>query len=295
MINSILTLIILVILIHAYNAGAIAYDKLQTSYNFTDHILVLTKTDIEGLGLINSASKPELHISQLSEETSFYIELSYNSDKSEILNKDILSKALREMTTIFIGSGFTYVDKEQADMIAKVYIDAEISDYKKGVSKKYDFLSKVTIKVYEKNNELIEQSNQNEFLSGENLTKLAVDSISKSSSRAAKDIVASLSKVTKNHQEKTPEVISKLKIDVQFEGEVNYKFFELINNVIKDSSSRFKVLKRTIKYGESFNLLVLSKLESQRLAEYIIDNVPIKDSFEVINITDNSVVFRINK
>ena len=51
------------------------------------------------------------------------------------------------MNTIIIGSGFTYVSKEQADLIVKVYIDAEISDYKKGGAKIYDFLCKVTIKV----------------------------------------------------------------------------------------------------------------------------------------------------
>ncbi len=78
-----------------------------------------------------------------------------------------------------------------------------------------------------------------------------------------------------------------------FEGAANYKFFEIINNLIKDSSTKLKVLKRTIKYGDSLNLLVLSKMESQKLAEHIIDKIPNKDSLEVTSVSDNRVVFRI--
>jgi hypothetical protein len=292
MINFTIALFTLIILPSFLGADVVVCSELFRDDKAADQISHLAKADINAAKLTNSVSDTKNHISQLSEDSSFYIELSYNSDKSEVLNKDILSKALREMTTIFIGSGFTYVGKEQAELIAKVYIDAEISDYKKGGAKIYDFLSKVTIKVYEKNDKLIEQSNKNIFLSGENLEQLAVSSISKSSSLAAKDIVANLGKV-KDTEQQAPEIISKLKIELLFEGTANYKFFEIINNIISNASSSLKVLKRTIKYGDSLNLLVLSKLESQKLAEYIIDNIPDKDSLEVTNVTDNRVVFRI--
>ncbi len=198
------------------------------------------------------------------------------------------------MTTTFIGSGLTYVEKNRADIIAKVYIDAEVSDYKKGQSKLYDILSKVTIKVYDKNNTLIEQANSNEFSTGSNLKELAIDSIRISCAKAARDIVAGLDSMASSSEDSKTQVITKLKIELLFEGEVNYKFFETVNKLIKDSSSKFKVLKRTIKFGESFNLLVLSSIDSQKLAEYLIENMSIKDSFEVINVSENRLVFRLN-
>ena len=150
----------------------------------------------------------------------------------------------------------------------------------------------MTIKVYGKNNKLIKESNKNLFLSGENLEQLAVSSISKNSSLAAKDIIANLGKV-KSADQQAPEITSKLKIELLFEGTANYKFYEIINNLIKDSSTKLKVLKRTINYGDSLNILVLSKMESQKLAEHIIDNIPNKDSLEVTSVSDNRVVFRI--
>ncbi len=292
MIKFTLTLFTLIIIPSLLNANVLVDNESFPEGKAPNQTLLITKVGINTANLKNSVGKPEYHISQLSEDSSFYIVLSYNSSKSEVLNKDILSKALREMTTIFIGSGFTYVSKEQADFIVKVYIDAEISDYKQGGAKIYDFLCKVTIKVYDKNNKLIKESNKNLFLSGQNLDQLAVSSISKTSSLAARDIVASLGKV-KNADQQTPETTSKLKIELLFEGAANYKFFEIINNLIKDSSTKLKVLKRTINYGDSLNLLVLSKMESQKLAEHIIDNIPNKDSLEVTSVSDNRVVFRI--
>ena len=295
-IKFILKLFTLIILIpHLPASAEVSFidNKLSAENLFANQILLLQEIDRNTENLIISVSIPEYQISQLSEDSSFYIELSYNSDKSEVLNKDLLSKALREMTTIFIGSGLTYVGKEQADFIVKVYIDAEISDYKKDGAKTYDFLSKVTIKVYEKNDKLIEQANKNIFLSGQNLEELAVSSISKSSSIAAKQIVASLGKKEDNAQQQTPDIAPKLKIELLFEGAANYKFFEIINDLLKDSSTKLKVLKRTIKYGDSLNLLVLSNLESQKLAEHIIDNIPNKDSLEVTNVSENRVVFTI--
>lgn len=294
MIKFTLALFAFIVLMPSLNTKAIVYNDFYQDKLFGNQELALVQGEVKSTILQSSGSKSAYHISQLSEENSFFIELSYNSDKSEVLNKDILSKALREMTTTFIGSGFTYVSKQEADLIAKVYIDAEISDYKQGESKIYDFLSKVTIKVYDKKNKLIEESNKNIFLSGSNLEQLAISSISKSSSLAAKDIIGNLGKITKRY-EGTKDVISKLKIELLFEGSSNYKFFEIVNSLIKDSSSNLKVLKRTFKYGESFNLLVLSKLDSQELAEYIIDNISNKDSFEVINVTDNRIVFRIKQ
>jgi hypothetical protein len=292
MIKFTLTLFTLIIIPSLLNANVLVDNESFPEGKAPNQTLLITKVGINTANLKNSVGKPEYHISQLSEDSSFYIVLSYNSSKSEVLNKDILSKALREMTTIFIGSGFTYVSKEQADFIVKVYIDAEISDYKQGESKIYDFLCKVTIKVYGKNNKLIKESNKNLFLSGENLEQLAVSSISKNSSLAAKDIIANLGKV-KSADQQAPEIASKLKIELLFEGAANYKFFEIINNLIKDSSTKLKVLKRTINYGDSLNLLVLSKMESQKLAEHIIDNIPNKDSLEVTSVSDNRVVFRI--
>jgi len=292
MIKFTLTLFTLIVIPSLLNANVLVDNESFPEGKAANQTLLIAKVGINTANLKNSVGKLEYHISQLSEDSSFYIVLSYNSSKSEVLNKDILSKALREMTTIFIGSGFVYVSKEQADFIVKVYIDAEISDYKQGGAKIYDFLCKVTIKVYDKNNKLIKESNKNLFLSGENLEQLAVSSISKNASLAAKDIISSLGKV-KNADQQVPEMTSKLKIELLFEGAANYKFFEIINNLIKDSSTKLKVLKRTINYGDSLNLLVLSKMESQKLAEHIIDNIPNKDSLEVTSVSDNRVVFRI--
>ena len=241
----------------------------------------------------NSSNRNEYLLSQLSENKRFYIELSYNSDHSDVLSRDVLSKALREMTTIFIGSGFTYVEKEQADLIAKVFIDAEISDYKRGDADKYDFLSKVTIKLYEKGDRLLEQANKNVFLSGDNLNELAVDSISKSSTLAAKEIVGNLREEDESLDDPVA-VVPALKVELLFEGSANYKFYESINKIMKESVTEIKVLKRTIRYGDSISMLVLSKLGSQQLAELVIDGVSNKDSVDVINVTDNRVVFRIN-
>ncbi|NIP38323.1 MAG: hypothetical protein GWO07_05440 [Candidatus Dadabacteria bacterium] len=290
MIKFTLALVNLLILTSFLNLAALGYlSEVKQSATISNKNLV------NGSYIISSG-KSQYRLSQLTENKSFYIELSYNSDVSNVLTKDILSRALREMTTIFIGSGFTYVAKEKADFIAKVYIDAEISDYERADAKKYDFLSKVTIKLYEKDDNLNRQTNKNVFLSGENLEQLAVDSISKSSTLAAKDIVLSLDKETaQENQNQVAAVAPTLKIELLFEGGANYKFFETVNNiVIRESLSEIKVLKRTIKYGQSFSLLVLSKLGSQKLAELIIDRVPDKDSLEVINVSDNRVVFKMN-
>ncbi len=241
------------------------------------------------------SGETEYLVSQLSENKNFYIELSYNSDHADVLTKDILSRALREMTTIFIGSGFTYVKKENADFLAKVYIDAEISKYKRGDSNKYDFLSKVTIKVSDKDEQVLEQTNNNVFLSGADLHKIAVDSISKSAKRAAKEIVENLSAKNVEIEDEPVVVVTTSKVELVFEGSVNYRLYNEIDNIIKESLSEIKVLKRTIKYGNSLNMLVLSDLQSQQLAQLVIDRIPDKDSMEVINVSDNRVVFKLNQ
>lgn len=235
----------------------------------------------------------EVYLAQLAEYKSFYIELSYNQDKAEMLNEDVLSKALRQMTTIFIGSGFTYVEREAADLLAKVYLDIDVSDYKRGSETAYDFLSKVTIKLYDKDDKLLDEVNKNSFVKGQELETIMVDSISKSSTEAARQIVAGLEEDTKSDHVLT-EVPANVKIEIVFQGAVTYKLFENIDSVIKNASTKVKVLKRTINYGSSVNMLVLSGIRSQRLAELIIDRVSNKSSLDVINVTDNKVVFRVN-
>lgn len=235
----------------------------------------------------------EFYLAQLTEYKSFYIELSYNQDKAEMLNEDVLSKALRQMTTIFIGSGFTYVEREAADLIARVYLDIDVSDYKRGSETAYDLLSKVTIKLYDKDEKLLDEVNKNSFVKGHELRTIMVDSISKSSSEAARQIVSGLEKDTP--PDDVPiEVPVNVKIEIVFEGAVTYKLFENVDSVIKNASTKVKVLKRTINYGSSINMLVLSGIQSQRLAELIIDRVSNKSSLDVINVTDNRVVFRVN-
>ena len=124
MIKFTLTLFILIIIPSLLNANVLVDNESSPEGKAANQILLIAKVGINTANLKNSYSKPEYHISQLSEDSSFYIVLSYNSSKSDVLNKDVLSKALREMTTILIGSGLIYVSKEQADFIVKVYIDA---------------------------------------------------------------------------------------------------------------------------------------------------------------------------
>ncbi|HSG30699.1 MAG TPA: hypothetical protein VLB82_04045 [Thermodesulfobacteriota bacterium] len=289
---TLLTIIIVNIL-----AGSTTY---SSSLNFhrideLNHSVSTKHTNLISNSTGYSSGKTEYLVSQISENKNFYIELSYNSDHADVLTKDILSRALREMTTIFIGSGYTYVKKENADYLAKVYIDAEISDYKRGDSNKYDFLSKVTIKVSDKDEQVLEQTNKNVFLSGGDLHKIAVDSISKSATRAAKEIVGNLSAKKIENEDEPVVVITTSKVELVFEGSVNYKLYNAIDNLIKESLSEIKVLKRTIKYGNSLNMLVLSNLRSQQLAQLVIDRIPDKDSMEVINVSDNRVVFKLNQ
>jgi len=241
---------------------------------------------------INSADKSNsLDVITVPSYDTVVIEISYNSEKSDFISKDILNNSLREITTSFIGSGYKYTKNSEADLVIKAYLDAEVSAYEHQGSTIYDFLSKITLRAFDKNNKLLKESNKNIFLSGNKLEDISLDSARKASSLAAQDIIIQLGSYKKKKAINTS--LSK-KIEVTFLGNNNYKSFNTINKILENSPFEIKLLKRSFEINNSFSIIILSRVESKELAEYIQTKLPENILVESIEFTENKIMFELD-
>jgi hypothetical protein len=241
---------------------------------------------------INSADKSNsLDVITVPSYDTVVIEISYNSGKSDFISKDILNNSLREITTSFIGSGYKYTKNSEADLVIKAYLDAEVSAYEHQGSTIYDFLSKITLRAFDKNNKLLKESNKNIFLSGNKLEDISLDSARKASSLAAQDIIIQLGSYKKKKAINTS--LSK-KIEVTFLGNNNYKSFNTINKILENSPFEIKLLKRSFEINNSFSIIILSRVESKELAEYIQTKLPENILVESIEFTENKIMFELD-
>jgi len=221
------------------------------------------------------------------------VKLSYNPDKSDMITKELLDNVQREITTTFIGSGYRYSTENNSDMTISAFLDLDISTYEQHSTVIYDIVSKITLKAFDnKNNNLLQELTKNIFLSGNHLDEIILNSSRKSSSIAAKELIDKLEPLIKNNKSLEGTALS-LKIEIIFQGDSNYKYFNHINSLLLKSPYNLKLIKRTFDPGKLFSLIVLSRVESDILANYIQENSPSFTNLELETSQRNKLVFNI--
>ena len=108
---------------------------------------------------------------------------------------------------------------------------------------------------------------------------------------AAQDIIIQLGSYKKKKAINTS--LSK-KIEVTFLGNNNYKSFNTINKILENSPFEIKLLKRSFEINNSFSIIILSRVESKELAEYIQTKLPENILVESIEFTENKIMFELD-
>ena len=139
---------------------------------------------------------------------------------------------------------------------------------------------------------MLKESSKSIFLSGNKLKDVILDASRRSSSMATKELVDELETLYGNEQPQVANAIS-LKIEILVRGPNNYKYFNDLNKLLTESPYKLQLIKRTFEPGNFFSVIVLSRTESDMLADYIQKNLEGSGSLQLSDIQKNRVVFYI--